>query len=229
MKIISPKRGVSLSFARPLLPSPEFCPKAVLIIDQIDYVSHTNKHYYSQNCISLLPGLQWCSFSRSVLLSALSSGLKCFHAVLHSMKPVKRQASPSNSLQQAICTITHTHADTHTCSHTAGQSVLSISRELGVVYSPCPEQHSPPPTSPQIQSIAARSFAAELCVGVCKREMCSTPSPRSSPKLIMQMTVTCITFFSFFFYNIKCDSRDDKEKKRTIFWRRRPRPERRMR
>lgn len=126
--------------------------------------------------------------------------------------------------------LSHTHADTHTCSHTAGQSVLSISRELGVVYSPCPEQHSPPPTSPQIQSIAARSFAAELCVGVCKREMCSTPSPRSSPKLIMQMTVTCITFFSFFFfYNIKCDSRDDKEKKRTIFWRRRPRPDRRMR
>lgn len=60
----------SLLFAGPRLcptcaslPPTFFCPAAVLIIDQMGYLSHTSNHHYLPNRISMLAGLRRGSFS----------------------------------------------------------------------------------------------------------------------------------------------------------------------
>lgn len=65
----------------------------------------------------------------SALLSALSSSLKRFHAVLLSMEPVKRQASLPNSSHQAICTISPSHTHTKKHIHTLTKTICYLLAE----------------------------------------------------------------------------------------------------
>lgn len=62
--------GHCLLFAGPLLcpaytsPPPTFFAwEAILIIDQMAYLSHTSDHHYLPNRISMLAGLRWGSFT----------------------------------------------------------------------------------------------------------------------------------------------------------------------
>lgn len=62
--------GLCLLFAAPLLcpaytsPPPTFFAwEAILIIDQMAYLSHTSDHHYLPNRISMLAGLRWGSFT----------------------------------------------------------------------------------------------------------------------------------------------------------------------